>query len=109
MLLAVGAALFWDEPAPAQLRDVVGRYQMKGDMALRPTALSDDGEKTYIEWRPDQPLPAVFAIDARGREEMVDGYMRGSIFTIDRIYSRLRFRIDKAEVTVRRMAQGEAR
>jgi hypothetical protein len=71
------------------------RYKLSGEASLRPVRISDDGTHMYLEWSEDQALPAVFALTAQGDEEMVDGYMRQGIFTIDRVHSRLVFRIDK--------------
>lgn len=71
------------------------RYRVSGEKALRPTQMSDDGEKTYLIWDADQALPAVFAVNDIGGEEIVDGYMRDGVFTIDRVYSKLVFRIDR--------------
>jgi type IV secretion system protein VirB9 len=71
------------------------RYRVSGERALRPEQISDDGDKTYLVWGADQALPAVFAINAFGGEEIVDGYMRDGVFTIDRVYTRLVFRIDR--------------
>lgn len=56
----------------------------------------------YLEWAEDQALPAVFAVNAQGEEEMVDGYMRQGIFTIDRVHNRLVFRIDKKRARAER-------
>ncbi|MBK8373474.1 MAG: TrbG/VirB9 family P-type conjugative transfer protein [Sphingomonadales bacterium] len=71
------------------------RYRVTGEKALRPAQMSDDGEKTYLIWDADQALPAVFAVNDIGGEEIVDGYMRDGVFTIDRVYSKLVFRIDR--------------
>ena len=78
--------------APAAASTV---YALKGTATLRPAKVSDDGAKTYIEWAPDQTLPAVFAVNPLGEEETVDAYMRGEVMVIDRIYGRLVFRIGK--------------
>ncbi|RMB24879.1 type IV secretion system protein VirB9 [Sphingomonas sp. PP-F2F-G114-C0414] len=75
------------------------QYRIRGNPELRPSAITDDGSKTYIEWGPEQALPAVFALDRLKREEMVNGYMRDDVFTIDRVYERLVFRIDRATAT----------
>ena len=82
---------------------VHGRYRLSGNPELRPSAMTDDGSKTYIEWRADQAIPAVFALDGVKREEMVNGYMRDDVFTIDRIYDRLVFRIDRAAATATKL------
>ena len=79
-------------PARAEMNS---NYRISGSKSLRPARISDDGVHTYIEWDEDQALPAVFAISAQGGEEMVDGYMRDGIFTIDRVNHALIFRIDK--------------
>jgi type IV secretion system protein VirB9 len=85
-------------------------YIISGSKALRPTSLRDDGTKTYIEWAADQALPATFAIGPAGDEQMVDGYIRAGVFTIDRVYSQLIFRIDndsaKAKRTIKRTGDG---
>ena len=67
-----------------------------------PSSIRDDGEKTYVEWNADQAIPAVLAIDRLGREEMINAYMRGSVFTIDRVYDHLVFRLDKVYAEARR-------
>lgn len=91
-----------DVPKPA-------RYKITGTRELRPIGISDDGGKTYIEWSRDQAIPAVFAVDGLRREEMVNGYMRDDIFTIDRVYERLVFRIDRAMAMATRQAKRKGR
>lgn len=81
------------------------RYRVTGERALRPEQMSDDGEKTYLVWHPDHALPAVFAINDFGGEEIVDGYMRNGIFTIDRVYARLVFRIDRKVAKASRLTR----
>ncbi|HEX7823054.1 MAG TPA: TrbG/VirB9 family P-type conjugative transfer protein [Sphingobium sp.] len=90
-------------PVPSSLAPMPpGEYKLSGNRELLPSAMSDDGTKTYIEWPATQPLPAVFSVDQLGREEMVEGYMRNGLFTIDRVYGTLKFRIDKAYATASR-------
>jgi len=86
-------------PDPAAL---TGEYKLSGDRALRPTQIGDDGQRTYIQWGEYQSLPAVFGIGPTGAEEVVDGYMRDGIFTIDRVYGEIVFRIDKERAKARR-------
>jgi type IV secretion system protein VirB9 len=75
-----------------------GEWKLKGDQALAPVMIRDDGAKVSIRWSSTQAIPAVFALDDRGQEQMVNGYMRGDAFVIDRIFEHLVFRIDKAVV-----------
>jgi type IV secretion system protein VirB9 len=72
-----------------------GRYKLGGAKAIRPTEIDDDGEKTYIVWPPETPLPAIFAIDEKGREMLVDGAMRDGQYVIDSVKAKLLFRLDK--------------
>lgn len=77
-------------------------WALSGNRELRPSSIRDDGRKIYLDWPPSDPIPAVFAVDRLGREEMVNGFMRGGSYVIDRVYERLVFRIDKAEAGARR-------
>jgi type IV secretion system protein VirB9 len=81
-------------------------YRLKGDRNIRPLTVADDGERTYVEWAKDQPLSAVFGIGATGEEEVVNGYMRGSLYVIDRVYPELVFRMDKDKAEAERQARG---
>lgn len=102
--LAPGPARVDSSVPPAVLDGVT--YRFKGAKTLRPATIGDDGRKTYITWPKDAPMPAVFAQNADGREEMVEGYVRAGRFTIDRVYDRLVFKIDKLETRAQRIAAG---
>lgn len=89
--------------SPVRAQQIAGfGWRVDGSKALRPMAIRDDGSRTYIEWDRGQALPAVFAIGASGREEIVEAYVRGGIVTIDRVYSELVFRIDKTSAKATR-------
>jgi type IV secretion system protein VirB9 len=70
------------------------RYRIGGDRTLRPTAVSDDGEHTYVSWPADHPIPATFQVGDDGAERLVNGGMRGEEFVVDGVAPRLVFRID---------------
>jgi type IV secretion system protein VirB9 len=116
-LLSVGAALALAGTARAQGEPASGSsvvaplttYRVTGSKLLRPSRMSDDGVHTYIEWPEDHPLPAVFAINEAGTEEMVNGYMREGLFTVDMVAQRLVFRLDKAKAEAIRNASPEPR
>lgn len=91
-----------DMPRQAEPLPLVGEYRISGDREIRPSRIGDDGAKTYIEWSAYQALPAVFGIGPGGDEEVVDGHMRGDVFTIDRVYRELVFRFDKEKAVARR-------
>lgn len=81
-------------PEPA-VQPSTGRYRLSGTRTLHPVAISDDGVRTYIEWRDQQAIPAVFAIDDRGDELLLDGYVRDGRYVIDAVHRRLLFRLDR--------------
>lgn len=89
-------------PRFAQAAALTGEYRLSGEQDLLPSRIGDDGERTYIEWGKYQSLPAVFGIGTAGEEEVVDGYMRDGVFTIDRVYGELVFRVDKKRARARR-------
>lgn len=101
----------YGEPQSASIErpisNEVWRYRMRGDREVRPQDISDDGYRTRILYASGQPLPAVFAIGATGKEEVVNGYMRDGAFEIDRVYDELVFRIDKDKATARRNDEPE--
>ena len=90
------------EAGPAGL---AGRYRLSGARALRPSRISDDGRHTYIEWPRDRALPAVYALDERGQEALVNGMMRDDLFVIDAVVRRLVFRIDRDVARAERVAE----
>ncbi|WP_298303448.1 TrbG/VirB9 family P-type conjugative transfer protein [uncultured Erythrobacter sp.] len=77
-------------------------YRLRGDKEVRPQSIRDNGSKTVITYAPDQALPAVFAVGPTGDEEVVDGYMRGDVFVIDRVHKELVFRINRDKATAKR-------
>ena len=85
-----------------------GTYRLTGERSLQPSRIGDDGQRTYLEWEEHQSLSAVFGIGANGEEEVVDGYMREGIFTIDRVYGELVFRIDRKRAKARRVREVRA-
>ena len=86
-----------------------GSYRLSGAKAVLPSTIRDDGRKTYLQWDANQPLPALFALDARGHEAMIEGYMREGVFTIDHLVEQLVFRLDKAKGKARRIAPKRAK
>lgn len=95
-----------DQPKPDS---PTWRYRLTGAKLLRPRAISDDGERTFVEWPANAPLPATFAVDKSGRESLTNGQMRGDIFVIDAVADRLIFRLDREVAAADRLRQGKER
>ncbi len=91
-------------PNGLQAGPMVGDYRLRGDRSLFPFAISDDGARTFIDWPPDGPLPAVFGRNADGRETLLNGNMRGKLFVIDGVERQLVFRIDKRRARADRLS-----
>ncbi len=79
-----------------------GTYRLGGRRSLRPASIEDDGRRTFINWSDASAMPAVFGIGPSGEETLVDGYMRAGRFTIDRVYRRLVFRLDRQSASATR-------
>ena len=98
---------FEEPPALAKPSGPVWTYRLKGDDAVRPQMIVDDGTRTWITFGNEQSLPAVFAIGPNGKEQVVNGYMRGSDYVIDRVHAELIFRIDKEKASAKRSKSAE--
>lgn len=80
-------------------------WRVKGDAAVRPASISDDGVRTLITFPDGQPLPAIFAIGPAGGEQVVNGYMRQGVFVIDEVWPSLVFRIDARKAIAERIVR----
>lgn len=107
---AVAHLLRFDYPGVTVAPDVTvlpdrGSYRLGGARALRPIEIHDDGQATYIAWPTELSLPAVYTVDAAGRESIVNGAMRDGLFVVDTVSPRLVFRSGRLRATaVRRPA-----
>jgi type IV secretion system protein VirB9 len=83
-----------------------GSFRFSGSKALRPVEMADDGEATWIRWASDLDLPAVYSVDAAGRESIVNGAMRDGRFVVDAVAPRFVFRSGRHRtLAVRREAR----
>lgn len=87
-------------------RAILGRYDLSGARNLRPSAMSDDGVHVFIQWPGSADLPAVYAVDARGQENLVNGAMRGDQFVVDGVAGAFVFRIDQQVARAKRVTAG---
>lgn len=94
--------------APSQASPV-GRYKVRGDKGLQPVGIHDDGVQTYIEFPPQAPLPAIYALDGSGRETLINGMIREGRMVVDSVAPVLIFRIDRRKATATRVAPEQHR
>lgn len=88
-----------DQPAAGTS---LGTYKFRGDRALFPAAMHDDGRSTTITWPSRSALPATFAMNGGSRERLVNGRMVGDDFVVEGTASRYKFRLGSAEATATR-------
>ena len=81
------------------------QYRLSGSRDVQPLSVSDDGTRTFIEWGPDQTLPAIFALDDRRREVLVNGHMRDGRYVVDAVYPTLLFKLDRQTARASRIAR----
>ena len=89
---AIRAVIARTGPAKVNGRPLNGNYDFIGPDELLPLSTYDDGEKTYIEFAPNNPMPVVFAVDEDGSESRVNFHVEKDIFVVHRTAKRLVFR-----------------
>ena len=83
-------------------------YRVKGDRAVQPASITDDGARTYISFAEGAALPAIFAVGPTGAEQVVNSYMREGRLVIDQVWSELVFRVDASKAVARRSAKPDS-
>ena len=52
------------------------QYSFHGSRSLRPLRVFDDGRFTYLQFKPNQPIPAIFVVNNNKGKESVVNYRR---------------------------------
>lgn len=91
-----------DLAPPTVVSEVEATYRVKGAKELLPTAMSDDGTATSIRWPETLAIPAIYVIDAQGKETLINGAMRDGAFVVDAIAPRFVFRSGKHKAVATR-------
>ena len=73
----------------------ISRYKVGGARQLWPAGMTNDGQHTFISWPRAAAIPAVYAVDAHGKDVLVNGMMgNDDVYVVDGVPDRLTFRID---------------
>jgi len=67
-------------------------YSYAGDKNLRPKRAFDDGVFTYFQFNKRGKIPAVFAVDAKGNESIVNYSIQGKYLVVESLSSQFTFR-----------------
>jgi type IV secretion system protein VirB9 len=79
-------------------------FRFGGARELRPSAMTDDGRSTTIDWPNKAVIPEVSVIGPDGRETLVNGAMRDGRFVVDGVADRFQFHAGgKTAFAVRRV------
>ncbi|MDF1760843.1 MAG: TrbG/VirB9 family P-type conjugative transfer protein [Coxiellaceae bacterium] len=74
-------------------------YSYSGDHQLLPRRVYDDGKFTYLQLRPHQQTPAIFAVTNRqGNEAVVNFRRRGTMLIVQRVAPQWSLRLGKYHV-----------
>jgi type IV secretion system protein VirB9 len=68
------------------------QYSYAGSNALKPIRAFDDGTFTYLRFKNFKTMPAVFAVDTKGRESLVNFSIKGKYMVIAGINRQLTLR-----------------
>ena len=60
-------------------------YVTQGQAKILTSELFDDGEATYFAFPQGEDLPAIYALDADGKEALVNSHMRDRYVVVDRV------------------------
>lgn len=87
-------------PPPAAPVERNAAYTVKGDAAIQPAKVFDDGAATYFAWPAQADLPAVFVVNADGVEGLANAVVRDGYLVVDQLAPRFVLRSGKASLTV---------
>lgn len=69
-------------------------YSISGDKSIAPLHVFDDGQFTYLQFRPNQPIPAVFAVTSvNGAESVVNVRQQGAFLIVQQVAPQLTLRL----------------
>lgn len=91
-------------PPPPPAAPINTRWQARGDKAMIPARIYDDGTSTYIAWPSTGDLPAVLAQGSDGVEGPVNFTARGDYLVVDGVARRYVLRSGKFSVELTNMA-----
>ncbi len=76
-------------------------YWMSGSDEISPTAARDDGRFTYLAFSNNRDMPAVYSVDAGGKEALINTNVEGNTIIIHRVVPRLKLRKGDEVVCIR--------
>ncbi|MEY2925907.1 MAG: Type secretion system protein virB9 precursor [Pseudomonadota bacterium] len=84
-------------------------WQAKGEKALIPARIYDDGVSTFVAWDATSELPAILTIGTDGAEGPVNYTVKGDDLVIDGVAARYVLRIGKASAVLTNLSPRPAK
>jgi type IV secretion system protein VirB9 len=75
-------------------------WEAKGDRALLPNEVYDDGDATFLTWNADATLPAILVTNAEGDEGPVNYAVRGDTIVVDGVPREITLRSGRESATL---------
>ncbi|MBM5620391.1 TrbG/VirB9 family P-type conjugative transfer protein [Burkholderia pseudomallei] len=79
-------------------------YDMKGDVAIAPTSLWDDGRFTYFRYDTSRKVPEIYEIQADGTEAAPKRHVDGDTIVVESMATGFVLRLGKAVMAIRNNA-----
>lgn len=86
--------------APADPATLNFSWRKKGDAALLPARIYDDGQATYLLWGAKQQVPAILVRNEKGEEGPVNYAVRGPTIVIDEVPGEIVLRMGRKSATL---------
>ncbi|MDN7472541.1 TrbG/VirB9 family P-type conjugative transfer protein [Burkholderia orbicola] len=79
-------------------------YDMKGDVAIAPTSVWDDGRFTYFQYDTSRKVPEIYEIQADGTEAAPKRHVDGDTIVVESMATGFVLRLGKAVMAIRNNA-----
>ena len=77
-------------------------YKIKGDKTFKPTAVFNDGRRTYIKFKDVKTLPVLFIKDKDDKLILANYKSIDNTFTVDTVFDEAVLKLDEKEVVITR-------
>lgn len=92
------------EASPKPPAELNYAWRSRGDAALLPAKVYDDGAATYLSWSKDQAVPAILVRNAKGEEGPVNYAVHGSTIVVQTVPSQIILRTGDDSAILENMA-----
>lgn len=95
---AAGSAASGIIPAPPVRNNY--SYTARGDAAVAPISVYDNGRFTFFDFGDRQDIPAIFVVDRKGHESLVNYHLQGKFVVVEVVGQQFTLRNDKQVASI---------